>query len=88
MEPEVELHGVLAALLTPFTEEGVAIDTLALEQLCDRLIRAGCGGLIPGGSTGEFASLSNLERRLLHTTVIGASDGRVPVVPQTGAMTH
>jgi dihydrodipicolinate synthase/N-acetylneuraminate lyase len=87
MTPTAQLRGILPAMLTPFTEDGGAIDTDALSASVTRLLDAGCGGLIPGGSTGEFTSLSNAERRLLHTTVIDAAAGRAPVYPQTGAMT-
>ena len=36
-------HGVLPALITPFTEDGNAIDTVALAATVDRLI-AGVAG--------------------------------------------
>ena len=58
-------HGVLPALITPFTEDGAAIDTGALAAIVERLIGAGVGGLVPGGSTGEFTTLSHDERRQL-----------------------
>ena len=81
-----EFHGVLPALLTPFTEDGSAIDTEALVANVERLIEAGVGGLVPGGSTGEFTTLTNAERKLLIETVVKAADGRVPVVAGTGAL--
>ena len=60
-----EFHGVLPALLTPFTEDGSVIDTEALAAIVERLIDAGVGGLVPGGSTGEFTTLTNAERAQL-----------------------
>ena len=67
-------HGVLPALITPFTEDGSAIDTDALAAIVDRLIGAGVAGLVPGGSTGEFTTLSDAERReLVETTVAAAA---------------
>ena len=81
-----EFHGVLPALITPFTEDGSAIDTGALEANVERLIEAGVGGLVPGGSTGEFTTLTHAERRQLVETVVGAAGGRVPVVAGTGAL--
>ena len=74
-------------MLTPFTADGSSINTKALADQTDRLIDAGVGGLIPGGSTGEFTSLSHDERKILHSTVVEAAKGRVPVIAQTGAMT-
>jgi 4-hydroxy-tetrahydrodipicolinate synthase len=87
MTKAAELHGILPALVTPFTDDGAEIDTDALAANVSRLLDAGCGGLIPGGSTGEFTSLSRSERELLHATVVDAAAGRVPVYAQTGAMT-
>lgn len=81
-----DFHGVLPALLTPFTADGSAIDTEALEGNVERLIAAGVGGLVPGGSTGEFTTLTNAERKLLVETVVRVADGRVPVVAGTGAL--
>jgi 4-hydroxy-tetrahydrodipicolinate synthase len=79
-------HGVLPALITPFTEDGGAIDTAALAANVERLIGAGAGGLVPGGSTGEFTTLANAERRQLIEATVEAAAGRVPVVAGTGAL--
>src|SRR5215475_1498145 len=79
-------HGVLPALITPFTDDGDAIDTDALAAIVDRLVGAGVGGLVPGGSTGEFTTLTNAERRTLIETTVEAAAGRVPVVAGTGAL--
>ena len=81
-----DFHGVLPALITPFTKDGDAIDTGALRALVERLIGAGVGGLVPGGSTGEFTTLTNAERRELIEVTIEAAAGRVPVVAGTGAL--
>jgi 4-hydroxy-tetrahydrodipicolinate synthase len=80
-------HGVLPALITPFTADGSAIDNHALAANVDRLIAGGVGGLVPGGSTGEFTTLSNAERRQVVETTVEAAAGRVPVVAGTGALT-
>src|SRR5919112_2664489 len=79
-------HGVLPALITPFTEDGAAIDTQALAANVERLIGAGVAGLVPGGSTGEFTTLTNAERRQLTEATVAAAAGRVPVVAGTGAL--
>jgi 4-hydroxy-tetrahydrodipicolinate synthase len=81
-----DFHGVLPALITPFTEDGSAIDTDALAALVDRVIDGGVGGLVPGGSTGEFTTLSHAERRQLIEATVEATAGRVPVVAGTGAL--
>ncbi len=79
-------HGVLPALVTPFTPDGEAIDATALAAIVDRLVGAGVGGLVPGGSTGEFTTLSHAERRELVEVTVEAAAGRVPVVAGTGAL--
>jgi 4-hydroxy-tetrahydrodipicolinate synthase len=79
-------HGVLPALITPFTGDGGAIDTDALAAIVDRLVGAGVAGLVPGGSTGEFTTLTNDERRRLIEATVEAAAGRVPVVAGTGAL--
>src|ERR687891_2694455 len=79
-------HGVLPALITPFTEDGAAIDAQALGANVERLIGAGVGGLVPGGSTGEFTTLTNAERRRLVEATVEAAGGRVPVVAGTVAL--
>jgi 4-hydroxy-tetrahydrodipicolinate synthase len=79
-------HGVLPALITPFTDDGTAIDHPALTAIVDRLVDAGVGGLVPGGSTGEFTTLEHAERRELVETTVQAAAGRVPVVAGTGAL--
>jgi 4-hydroxy-tetrahydrodipicolinate synthase len=79
-------HGVLPALITPFTDDGDAIDRRALAAIVDRLVDAGVGGLVPGGSTGEFTTLTNAERRQVVEVTVKAAGGRVPVVAGTGAL--
>jgi 4-hydroxy-tetrahydrodipicolinate synthase len=79
-------HGVLPALITPFSQDGSAIDTEALAAIVDRLVGAGVAGLVPGGSTGEFTTLSQAERRQLVEATVQAAAGGVPVVAGTGAL--
>src|SRR5918998_1681149 len=79
-------HGVLPALITPFTDDGSAVDTGAVAAIVDRLVGAGVAGLGPGGSTGEFTTLSHPERRELVETTVEAAASRVPVVAGTGAL--
>ncbi|MFC7596520.1 4-hydroxy-tetrahydrodipicolinate synthase [Terrabacter sp. GCM10028922] len=80
------LSGVLSALLTPFDDDG-AVDDATLRRVVDRNIDGGVHGVVACGSTGEFTSLSNAERRRVVETVIDQAAGRVPVVAQTGAQT-
>lgn len=86
MTKQTQFDGVLPALITPFTGDGSALDIEALEALVERCIAAGVGGLVSTGSTGEFTTLTNPERRRVVDSVVGAAGGRVPTVAATGAL--
>ncbi|WP_169088610.1 dihydrodipicolinate synthase family protein [Paenibacillus sp. PL91] len=72
-------EGVYVAIVTPFTSS-YEVDYKRLTELCDWLINQGVNGLVPTGSLGEYATMSNEERAKVVETVIAASAGRVPVV--------
>jgi 4-hydroxy-tetrahydrodipicolinate synthase len=80
-----QLSGVLSALVTPFTADG-GVDESALRRVVDHNIDGGVDGVVACGSTGEFAALTNAERRHVVETVIDQAAGRVPVIAQTGAV--
>ena len=86
MSNALKLEGILPALVTPFDDAG-KFDASAFERLTRRAIDAGVGGLIPCGSTGEFASLSTEERKQVVEVAARVADGSVPLVPHTGALT-
>lgn len=80
------IKGVIVPPLTLFDRQG-DIDPVATKLLVDYLIRAGVGGLFPGGTTGEGILLSTDERRQLAELVVEAAAGRVPVIIHSGAIT-
>lgn len=80
------LQGILVALVTPFTEDGTTIDTQAMARYIDHLVESGVHGLVPGGSTGEFTTLTLDERKQSTEEVVKAAAGRVPVIAGTGAL--
>jgi 4-hydroxy-tetrahydrodipicolinate synthase len=57
-----KLNGVMPALVTPFDRNG-KVDFKAFETLLTHLRVAGVTGWVPNGSTGEYFSQSNAERR-------------------------
>jgi 4-hydroxy-tetrahydrodipicolinate synthase len=77
-------RGTYTVMITPFDADG-EVDVKALGDLTEWQIRQGIHGLIPLGSTGEFLSLSEEEKRLVADTVIQRAAGRVPVLIGTGA---
>ena len=76
-------EGSYTVMVTPFTEDGAAVDVAALERFVDWQIDEGVPGLIPLGSTGEFLSIGEDERRQVVESVIGRAGRRVPVVVGT-----
>ena len=86
MTTSPEFVGVLAAVVTPFTPDGEAVDAAGIRRQAEHIINAGIHGLVPGGSTGEFTTLSTAERKQATELYIEAAAGRVPVVAGTGAL--
>jgi dihydrodipicolinate synthase/N-acetylneuraminate lyase len=80
------LQGVLVATVTPFTPDGAAVDVATLHAQIERLVAAGVHGLVPGGSTGEFTTLTVAERTLVTAECVKAAGGQVPVIAATGAL--
>ena len=83
MSATPEFEGSYTVMVTPFTEDGAAVDVAALERFVDWQIGEGVPGLIPLGSTGEFLSVSEDERRQVVEGVVARAGGRVPVVVGT-----
>lgn len=72
------LQGCGTALVTPFRNDG-AIDEQALHNLVDRQIASGIRFLVPCGTTGEAATLSEAETLRVLGIVCAAAAERVPV---------
>ncbi len=75
----LKLEGIWTPIPTPLTKNG-RVDTDATRRLVDFHIGAGIDGLLPLGTSGEFALLSREERKALVGAVVDQADGRVPVV--------
>jgi 4-hydroxy-tetrahydrodipicolinate synthase len=74
--------GSLVALITPFRDD--AIDEAALRNLVEWQIREGTNGIVPCGTTGEAATMTDEEWEFVVATVVEQAAGRVPVIPGTG----
>lgn len=79
MADHKDIHGILAYPVTPFTAEG-GVDTGGLAALVERLVETGAHGIVPLGSTGESAYLTEPEFDAVIDTTIGVVNGRVPVI--------
>ena len=52
-----QFTGILAAVVTPFSADGSAVDEAGIRRQADHILGNGIHGLVPGGSTGEFTTL-------------------------------
>jgi 4-hydroxy-tetrahydrodipicolinate synthase len=77
------LSGCGTALVTPFKED-LSVDQDALRRLVEFQISEGIDFLVPCGTTGESATLSDQEQCLVAETVLQASQGRVYVIAGAG----
>lgn len=75
--------GSYVALITPFSNG--QIDEPTLRQLVDVQIEGGTSGLVPCGTTGEAATMSDQEQWRVIEIVVEQARGRVPVMAGTGA---
>ena len=80
----LDLKGAMTALATPFAEDG-GLDLPALEGLVHWQIDRGIHGLVPCGTTGEGATLTDEEHSRVIETVVRTASGRVPVVAGCGS---
>lgn len=75
-----KFRGVFAVSCTPFDQQG-HVDESALRRHLRWLLEEGrVHGIIPTGSTGEFAFLSAQEREQVVTAAIDEVQGRVPLL--------
>jgi 4-hydroxy-tetrahydrodipicolinate synthase len=74
----------MTALVTPF-DEGGEVDRGALRRLVEWQVESGIHGLVPCGTTGEGATLTDEEHGVVVRTVVAAAAGRVPVIAGCGS---
>jgi len=77
------LKGSLVALVTPFKNGALDIETL--KKLVEWHIGEGTHGLVPVGTTGESPTLSHTEHETVVEEVVRAAAGRIPVVAGAGS---
>jgi 4-hydroxy-tetrahydrodipicolinate synthase len=74
---------IIPALLTPFDPDG-AVDGDALRAHVGWLVEQGVDGIMPCGTTGETALLSDDEVVEVVEACVAAAGGRIPVVAHVG----
>jgi dihydrodipicolinate synthase/N-acetylneuraminate lyase len=82
----VKLCGILVAAVTPLDSDGEAVDHASIPALCEHLLDGGVSGVIPCGSTGEFATMTLGERMSVVESFADAIAGRAALVPHIGAV--
>ena len=75
--------GSLPALVTPFANGQVDVDTL--KKLVNWHVDQGSHGLVPVGTTGESPTLTHAEHDLVVETVVTEAAGRIPVIAGAGS---
>jgi len=78
------LRGCATALVTPFTSEG-AIDEAALTRLIEYQLSNGVRLLVPCGTTGESATMTEEEDQRVISRAIELARGRAKVIAGTGS---
>jgi N-acetylneuraminate lyase len=81
------IQGVLAASLTPLSEDGERVDEAAFEPMCSFFAAAGLDGILAMGTTGEGVLLDVDERRRIIDVFVAASGPGLKVVAHCGAQT-
>jgi 4-hydroxy-tetrahydrodipicolinate synthase len=78
------LRGCATALVTPFTSDG-AIDEAALTRLIEYQLNNGVRLLVPCGTTGESATMTEVEDQRVISRTIELARGRAKVIAGTGS---
>ncbi|AMO61967.1 dihydrodipicolinate synthase [Mycolicibacterium phlei] len=77
------LGTVLTAMVTPFKPDG-SLDLETAARLANRLVDAGCDGLVVSGTTGESPTTTDDEKIALLRTVLEAVGDRARVIAGAG----
>ncbi|MEM0934419.1 MAG: dihydrodipicolinate synthase family protein [Pseudomonadota bacterium] len=79
----VPLTGSYTVTITPFTEDGVAIDYAAWQRFLDWQVACGVPGIIILGTTGEFLTITDDERSEYVERTVQMVGGRMKVLVGT-----
>lgn len=79
------LKGVYTALVTPFTADG-AIDEAKTASMIEHMVADGIAGVVVGGSTGEFFTMSIEQRKQQIELICKLVNKRITVIAQAGCL--
>jgi len=77
------LSGIVVPLATPLHADE-SVDDASLRRLVQHVLRGGVNGVFVMGSTGEFAAVTDSERRRAVEIVVDEVKGKVPVLAGVG----
>ena len=77
--------GAAVAIVTPFTQDGSAINEEAFAKIIDEQIAGGTDAIVVCGSTGESATMTEQEHVAAVRFCVDYVKGRVPVIAGTGS---
>ncbi len=78
------LRGCATAIVTPFKADG-SVDVEALRSLIEYQIKGGIRMIVPCGTTGESATMTDEEDQLVIKTTVEVAKGRAKVIAGTGS---
>jgi 4-hydroxy-tetrahydrodipicolinate synthase len=81
-----DLKGICVPVCTPFDKSGDRIDEAALRAHVDSMIEAGVHIILSAGGTGEFAYMTEEERRRVHKIVGKQIAGRARFIVHASAI--
>ncbi len=90
IENSNQLEGVFTALFTPLKNDDPkrlnnSVDYDKSKIMIDDLINAGVNGIVPSGTTGQSATMSNQQHLDFIKFVVEYVDGRVPIIAGAGS---
>ena len=84
MKNKIFFRGTGTALVTPFKDDG-SVDTNSLKKLVKYQVVNGVDAVIPAGTTGESATLSDKEQAQVIETVASAAGGKIRIIAGAGS---
>lgn len=84
MLTSADVKGVIAAVVTPFDENG-QVSAPGIETIIDYLVTSGVHAIMTTGGTGEFPNLLREEKKYVTRLIVEQVNGRIPVIAGTAA---
>ncbi|MGZ4857292.1 MAG: 4-hydroxy-tetrahydrodipicolinate synthase, partial [Methanobacteriaceae archaeon] len=80
----MKLEGTTVAMVTPFTSDD-RVDEEGMRENMNYLMERGVNGLLAAGTTGESATISHLEQKMMMEILVEEAKGKVAAVAGAGS---